>query len=70
MPGPKLRYADGTEEVQDSGTTLADIRSTFNQPNYFLVNGSEVHRAGVYVLQNNTTYELKLPPNISNAGKY
>ncbi len=69
MPGPKLRYADGTEEVQDSGTTLADIRSTFNQPKYFLENGEDEHRLDTFVLQDGVTYNLK-PPNVGNAGKY
>ncbi len=66
MP-PKLRYADGTERNQDSGTTLGHIRSTY--PNCYLENGEDDHRLDTFVLQDGVTYNLK-PPNVGNAGKY
>ncbi len=67
MPGPKLRYPDGTERNQDSGTTLGHIRSTY--PNCYLENGEDDHRLDTFVLQDGVTYNLK-PPNVGNAGKY
>ena len=64
MPGPKLRF-DGRERTQDSGITLRDIRATF--PGCYLEHGENEHRADGFILQDDVTYELKLP-NVGNAG--
>ncbi len=66
MPGPKLRLDDGRERIQDSGTTLRDIRQTY--PGCYLENGENEHRADGFVLLDDVTYELKVP-NVGNAGK-
>ncbi len=67
MSGPKLRYADGTERIQDSGITLRDIRQTY--PGCYLQNGENDLRADNFILQDGVTYELKLL-NVGNEGKY
>jgi hypothetical protein len=60
---PCLHLPDNTEEMQDEGTTLSDIRMSY--PNSYLVESQDhsiVHRAGNYKLQNGVHYHVVVPP--------
>jgi hypothetical protein len=65
MPGPILRIAAKEEGILDTGTTLGELREIY--PRCYVVSGNYTHVLSGFALQDDVTYDLRLPTN--NVGK-